>query len=87
MYRDYSREDYDEHSSYNLLNGKVVAKYFSAINVRRTPSPSGKVLAVLKVGTLIKYNSEDHDGFYKVVLENGQEGYMMSRFIEEAAND
>lgn len=61
---------------------KVTSEYFTSINVRDEPSPSGKVIAVLKVGTEVFGSDTTENGFTKVLLENSQEGYMMTKFLE-----
>lgn len=61
---------------------RVTSEYFTSINVRAEPSPAGKVIAVLRVGTEVFGSNTTENGFTKVQLSNGLEGYMMTKFLE-----
>lgn len=61
---------------------RITSEYYKSINVRAEPSGSGNVIAVLRVGTELFGSDTTENGFTKVLLENGQEGYMMTKFLE-----
>jgi uncharacterized protein YgiM (DUF1202 family) len=50
------------------------------LNVRKSPSLSGEILTIIKVGTELMADDSEN-GWSYVYLENGTSGYVMEKYI------
>lgn len=79
---DYYRKDEAIEEPRKMNGMKVTSEFFKNINVRIEPSASGKIIAVLKVGTDVYTTGDSIGDFTPVILENGQSGYIMTKFLQ-----
>jgi uncharacterized protein YgiM (DUF1202 family) len=61
---------------------KVVVKGAARVNVRAGHNKDSQVITVLPEGAEITFLDHTPDGWDRVMLKDGTEGYMMSKFLK-----
>lgn len=68
-----------------LYTAIVTADSGSTVNMRKTPSNNGRILAKIPLGTPVQVLSEDGDWAH--IACDGKDGYMMLKFLEKDGTD
>lgn len=75
-------ENHVEAPTAEILPAKLVVTGAARVNVRVGHSKNAQVITVLPEGAEITFLDITPDGWDKVMLKDGTEGYMMSKFLK-----